>query len=84
MRAADIRRDRGGLRQSPRAGLVPVRGRHVVENGLDDRPRGLNAVLTSEKRADAYHGVAQETLLGVHLIPARVVDHLELRGIPNQ
>lgn len=30
------------------------------------------------------HGVAEETLVGLHLIPVRTVHHLELRRVANQ
>ncbi len=50
-----------------------MHGRHVPQNGLNDRPRGFDAVLTREERAISCHGVAQEPLLGTHLIAARVV-----------
>ena len=51
---------------------------------MNDRPCGLHAILASEEGAVAYYGVAQETLVGTHLIPVRVADHFEFRRISNQ
>src|ERR1700730_3874669 len=47
----------------PKYRFVIVHGRHQPQDGLNDRPRGLHAVLPGEEGAVAYHGVAQETLI---------------------
>src|SRR5450759_2941311 len=84
MAATDTRRELLGLGRAPSAGLVIMHGRHQPQDGLNDRPRGLHAALTREKGAVADYGVAQETLVGVHLIPVWAVDHFEFRRIANQ
>jgi hypothetical protein len=48
---------------------------------LNDRPSGLDAVLAREERAISCHGVAQEPLVGAHLLSVRVVNNLEFGRI---
>src|SRR5947199_3064851 len=79
--SADLRRQRRGLRGAPAGGLVLVHGRRRAENGLDDRPRRLDGVLPREERRVARHRIAEEPLVGVHLLPIRVVDHVQLRRL---
>src|SRR5438445_5616136 len=79
--SADLRRRRRGLRGAPAAGLVLVRGRCGAENGLDDRPRRFDRVLPREERRVARHRISQQPLVGVHLLPVRVVHHLQLRRL---
>jgi isoamylase len=42
-----------------------MHGCHLSQNGLNDRPCGLDAVLTREECAISCHGVAQEPLVGI-------------------
>src|SRR5947208_16037742 len=78
---ADLRRQRRGLWGAPAGGLVLVHGRRRAENGLDDRPRRFDGVLPREERRVARHRIAEEPLVGVHLLPVRVVDHVQLRRL---
>src|SRR6185503_14562276 len=63
--SADAGRERLGLGRSPAAAIVGMRGGHVPEDRVDDRPGGLDLVLAREERGIAGHRVAQETLVGV-------------------
>src|SRR5438034_6718555 len=78
---ADLRRQRRGLWGAPAGGLVLVHGRRRAENGLDDRPRRFDGVLPREERRVARHRIAEEPLVGLHLLPIRVVDHVQLRRL---
>ena len=84
MPPADVRHESDGLGRTPGARFVVMDGRHRAQDGLNDRPRRLHTVLTREQRAIPDHRVAQETLVGVHLIPPGMADDCEFRRIANQ
>jgi hypothetical protein len=62
------RDDALGLGRTPGAGLVGVDRRDVAENGIDDRPGGLDAVLSGEQGGLAHHRVGDQPFIGLHLL----------------
>ncbi len=50
----------------------------AAEDRLDDGPRRFDAVLAREERRVAGHGIAEQPLVGVHVVAAGLVDDLEL------
>src|SRR5437660_5737701 len=59
--------DRIGRGWPPRPAAVAMQGRPVVENGVDDAPRGLDGILAREERRIAIQRIAEEALVGLHL-----------------
>ena len=53
-----------GLGRTPAPAFVGRQWRWHVQHGIDDRPRRLDDVLTSEERRIAYHRIAQQSLVG--------------------
>src|SRR5450631_1169832 len=78
MPAADVGGEARGVGRSPGAGLVLVNGGGAGQDGVDDRPGRLDAVLAREQRRVPRHRIAQEALVGVHLVGVGLVHHLQL------
>ncbi len=76
-RGAAQRRRLGG---TPGVGRVGDRDVVVGEHGVHDPPGGLDAVLAGEQEVLAGHGVAEEPLVGGHLV-GLVVGEPELHGV---
>src|SRR5439155_26611262 len=75
---ADVGGQRLGVARSPRAAIVLGERRGLTQDRLDDRPRRLAAVLAREEQAVTLHRVAEETLVGVHLVALGLVDDFQL------
>src|SRR4029079_3854947 len=73
-----IRRHHLHLRWPPRVRWVFVNRRAGAQHRVDDAPRFLDVVLAREQCRIAVHGIAQTTLVGVHLAGGRTPagDHL--------
>src|SRR4051794_4578474 len=61
-------RDAGGLLRAPRAGVIRDRRHLVAEDRVDHPPRRLDHVLAGEQAGVALHGVAQQALVGRHVV----------------
>src|SRR5579862_1483003 len=61
---AAVAADEGiGFGRPPAAALVRNAARMVHEDGIDDRPCGLDCIFASEERFVARHGVAQQAFV---------------------
>jgi hypothetical protein len=55
----------------------------VLEDGVDDRPGGLDGVLASEQRPVAHQSVSEEALVGLFLVRLPI-EQGELTLIANE
>src|SRR4029453_4094193 len=73
-----------GLRGSPGAGLVLMHEGRLIENRIDDAPGFPDNVFAGEQGGVAARGVAEQTLVGLHVVARGIVagDQLDVVGLP--
>src|SRR6478672_1856103 len=67
------------LQWSPRIRLVFHNGRRVAKDGINDAPRGFDAVLTRKQRCITAHRITEQALVRHHLVgSAMMSDQLDV------
>ena len=66
--AAEVRGDSACFIRSPGAGIICKDRCRVAEDGIDDPPLRLGAILSGKKSGVADHGVADQTFISGHLV----------------
>src|SRR5215510_1413200 len=69
--------------RSPGAWLILVDGRASLQHGIDDSPSLFDVVLPREQGGVAVHGVAEHSLVSVHLVRARELSTHHLSGLAD-